>query len=231
MTGMLELFSLCTAFRIITGFCKVTNASLITQARNECVNLFLQSDFTHLFFIDADMGFSGKEAGTLIHFMLSDTEKKYDILSAAYPKKEIHWEHIKLAVEEGLLLEDDRNLSKYAGKFSIDTEDINFSKQIPVETNTANTGFMLIPRKTLEKFVQAYPERQICTQNKELWHSFFDCIIDENTKQFLSEDVMFCQYIRKMGGRIWTIPDLELSHQGLYTYQGHFMKDLEIYPM
>ena len=34
------------------------NESLITRARNYCVDEFMRSDYTHLMFIDSDIGFN-----------------------------------------------------------------------------------------------------------------------------------------------------------------------------
>ena len=53
--------------------------SLVTRARNDCVAYFLSNElFTHLFWIDADIGFSPEAAFRLL---LSDR----DIAAGAYP--------------------------------------------------------------------------------------------------------------------------------------------------
>ena len=69
------------------------NESLVTRARNTLVSQFLDADdsnpdlFTHLMFIDSDIGFNG-DAVTRV--LLSD----YDIACGVYPRKAIEWEKI-----------------------------------------------------------------------------------------------------------------------------------------
>jgi hypothetical protein len=51
-------------------------------------------------------------------------------------------------------------------------------------------------------------------------HAFFDTVIDPETKRYLSEDYMFCQYVRKMGGKIFLCPWMQLQHVGSYIFGG-----------
>lgn len=38
--------------------------------------------------------------------------------------------------------------------------------------------------------------------------------------RYLSEDYMFCQWVRNAGGKIWLAPWMKLQHTGTYTYGG-----------
>lgn len=40
------------------------------------------------------------------------------------------------------------------------------------------------------------------------------------SKRYLSEDYMFCQYLKKAGGKIWLIPWVKLQHTGTYVFGG-----------
>jgi hypothetical protein len=40
------------------------------------------------------------------------------------------------------------------------------------------------------------------------------------SKRYLSEDYMFCQYVRKAGGHIWMLPWVRLKHAGTYIFGG-----------
>jgi hypothetical protein len=42
----------------------------------------------------------------------------------------------------------------------------------------------------------------------------------ESSKRYLSEDYMFCQYLRKAGGHIWMLPWVKLKHTGTYIFGG-----------
>jgi hypothetical protein len=62
------------------------NESLITRARNTLVTQFLDADkkdpdrFTHLMFIDSDIGFGGEAIMRLL-------ESDYDVACGIYPRK------------------------------------------------------------------------------------------------------------------------------------------------
>ena len=59
--------------------------SLITRARNDCVAKFLANpQWTHLFWIDSDIGFSIEAA---LRLLLSD----HDIAAGVYPLKRENW--------------------------------------------------------------------------------------------------------------------------------------------
>ena len=51
---MLELQKECMKRDILVTF-QLMKSSLVTQGRNLCVSAFLQTDYTHLLFVDSDM--------------------------------------------------------------------------------------------------------------------------------------------------------------------------------
>ena len=69
------------------------NESLITRARNTLVSQFLDLDdkdpnaFTHMMFIDADIGFNGDAVTKVL-------QSGYDIACGVYPRKSIDWESL-----------------------------------------------------------------------------------------------------------------------------------------
>ena len=50
--------------------------------------------------------------------------------------------------------------------------------------------------------------------------AFFDCVIDPESKRYLSEDYMFSQYARKIGLKIWMCPWMKSKHIGSYVFSG-----------
>ena len=50
--------------------------------------------------------------------------------------------------------------------------------------------------------------------------AYFDCIIDPESKRYLSEDYMFCQWARKAGIKVWMCPWMRLTHMGSYMFGG-----------
>jgi len=204
------------------------NESLITRARNYCVDEFLRSDYTHLLFIDSDIGYDFRDALTLLQ--LCDSDNGYDIITGPYPKKTIAWEKIVQAVKMGLVDDNPFELEKYVGDYVFNPVEGQSSFKIaePVEIKEGGTGFMMIDRKALEKYRDVYSEfmykpdhtrtKNFDGENEIM--AFFDCVIDPESKRYLSEDYMFSQYARKAGLHIWMCPWMQLRHTGTYTFNG-----------
>jgi hypothetical protein len=252
------------------------NESLITRARNYCSDEFLRSDCTHMLFIDSDIGFDPNDVIAMLALMSDDTE--YDIMAGPYPKKCITWEKVKGAVDKGFADKDSRRLEDFVGDFVFnpvvpDAKNKKGGYQIrldePAEVLEAGTGFMMMRRKTFEKFLEAYPHlsykpdhvRTEQFDGSRYIHAFFDTVIDRGpgtegemynlvkeivqddsikmdpdavqkkasdllkkmdagTDRYLSEDYMFCQYVRQAGMKVWMCPWMHLTHTGSYVFQG-----------
>ena len=205
------------------------NESLITRARNYCVDEFLRSDATHLMFIDADIGFHPQDIFVMLQLMTQDPDN-IDIITGPYPKKSISWEKIKIAVEKGYADESPFALENFVGDYVFNpvSGTKSFRVDHPVEVQEAGTGFMLIPRATFEKYEKEYPEyhykpdhiRTDAFDGSREIMAYFDCIIDPDSKRYLSEDYMFCQNVRKAGMKVWMCPWMELKHMGTYVFGG-----------
>lgn len=230
--SMCDLTALCTKYGIQITFFALFNESLITRARAYCTDEFMRSGYTHMMFIDSDIGFDPNDVIALLA-MASD-ESEYDVIGGPYPKKCISWEKIKLAVDKGAADQNPNALENYVGDFVFNPvinektlkEGIPLAE--PAEVMELGTGFMMIKRSTIEKFIAAYPEKMyrpdhVRTENFDGSREIcmvFDCMIDPETKRYLSEDYMFCQYVRKMGGKVWLAPWMSLKHVGSYIFGG-----------
>src|SRR6185369_3256240 len=102
-----------------------TNESLITRARNEMTRSFLESDHTHMFWVDADIDYTVDDIGKI-------WDMQADIGVGVYPmkKRDQQW---YAAWKDGGLVKD---LDQYKG---------------PVEVDYAGTGFMCIKRHVIER--------------------------------------------------------------------------------
>jgi hypothetical protein len=221
-----DLTMVCTKHGIPIRHYYLFNESLITRARNYCVDEFLRSDYTHLLFIDSDIGFDFRDALTLLHLTGEDG---YDIVTGPYPKKTIAWEKIKQAVEKGMADKSPFELENFVGDYVFNpVESKSFKISEPVEIKEGGTGFMMITREALEKYAEAYPELRYKPDHVRTEHfdgtkeitAFFDTVIDPESKRYLSEDYMFSQYARKIGLHIWMCPWMKLQHTGSYTFGG-----------
>lgn len=151
-----DLATTATKYQIDLKYFYLFNESLITRARNYCVDEFLRSDYTHLMFIDSDICFDPNYVLTLA--ALCDDTKP--IVGGIYPKKCIAWEKVRNAVDKGLGDDNPMLLEKFTGDFVFNpvggTSTISLSE--PVEALEIGTGFMMVQREVFEKFAKAYPK-------------------------------------------------------------------------
>ena len=226
--AMIEFQKVCSEYEIQSEFFFLFNESLITRARNYCVDEFMRSDYTHLMFVDADIGFNPHDILALAAIADPDTDK--DIVCGAYPKKVISWEKIKQAVDKGFADENPQKLENYVGDYVFNPADGSSEIPLnePVEVLEGGTGFMMIQRKAFEKYEAAYPEFKYLPDHvrsnnfdgtREIM-AYFDCVIEPKSKRYLSEDYMFCQWSRNAGIKVWMCPWMRLNHTGSYQFGG-----------
>ena len=180
-------------------------------------------------FIDADIGFDPRDALALLALQISDPEK-YDVVCGPYPKKTIAWEKVAAAAQAGVGVENPFDLEKFTSDFVFNP--VGGIKQFklaePVEVAEGGTGFMLITRGALEKYRDAYPElayRPDHVRTEQFdgtrdIHAFFDCVIDPESRRYLSEDYFFCKMARKAGISVWMCPWMKINHVGSYIFKG-----------
>ena len=181
----------------------MVNESLIPRGRNSLVAKFLQFGTdavppltsTHLMFVDADIGFEPEE---IIKLLLADK----DIVGGLYPKKSLPISYvvnrIPNAAREGNL----------------------------VQVANLGTGFMLIKRQVIESLIATHPQWHyqdsigLAEKYSPFKYALFDCEIDPITREFLSEDYLFCKRWREQGGEIWADLSIVLGHSGHYVFRG-----------
>lgn len=223
-----DLAMLATKYGIDINFFYLFNESLITRARNYCVDEFMRSEYTHLMFIDSDIGFNPMDVLALAAIAAPDSDKH--VVCGPYPKKTIAWEKIKKAVDRGMADENPNNLQNYVGDFVLNpARDHSVIKlDEPCEVMEGGTGFMMIRKDTLEKYAEAYPELKYLPDHVRSKHfdgtreitAYFDTVIEPETRRYLSEDYMFCQWARKAGLKVWMCPWMRISHFGTYVFGG-----------
>lgn len=220
----------------------IENESLVTRARNNMVTMFLsdKEHFTHFMFIDADIQFNPDDILTML-------ATDMDVLAGTYPKKCIQWNQVQEAVYQGI---PPHHLAEFGGDHVI-----NFVPQEggmlrvdltkPVEVMDAGTGFMMIRRDVFEKMNAEYPQYKYTPDytlgipDFDSWAkengviALFDTLIVpsphvEGAQRYLSEDYAFCWLWRKMGGKIFVAPWINLVHHGSYHYRGNIKAVLQM---
>ena len=230
MKACLDLQGLCLQYGIQIKFSFLFNESLITRARNYLVDEYLhRSGCTHMLFIDSDIHFNPQD---VIALLAMDK----DVSGGPYPKKAIKWKAVKTAVTKNPDI-DPGLLEKVTGDYVFNPVKgtAQFSVTEPLEVLEIGTGFMMIKRHVFEKMTESYPTirykpdhvGQANFDGSRYIHAFFDTVIDTKdsitgggSDRYLSEDYMFCQMWRKIGGEIYLCPWMKTSHIGTYHFQG-----------
>ena len=172
------------------------NESLITRARNTSVAKFLKSEYQAIMFIDADIEFRAEDVAKLWNM-----GKEFCV--GAYPMKK----------------DGDPPVSAWVGGNLVELSKLDG----PTKVDYAGSGFMLIRRQVFEEMMAAYPDIHHSEGFRAgIKESLIDCWAFFNTEVvdgvFLSEDYLFCERWRKLGGEIWLDPSINLKHWGVRAF-------------
>ena len=106
----------------------------------------------------------------------------------------------------------------------------------PLEVLEIGTGYMMVKRQVFDKMKDAYPMihykpdhvGQAHFDGSRYIHAYFDTVIDSKdsitgggSDRYLSEDYMFCQMWRKIGGKVFLCPWVRTQHIGTYAFTGN----------
>lgn len=200
--------------------------SLITRSRNTLVAKFLdQPEATHLLFVDADITFQPVQVLRMAAF-------GQDIVAGMYPLKVRDWSMEALGrVKSGESL--DTAPLRYVG---LPCEGAARETAPGFVTGEyAGTGFMMIRRSALERMIAAYPQLKFTAAHDRPvlnpspnQYALFDCMIDPETRHYLSEDYTFCRRWRDLGGEIWADFEARLTHVGHAAYTGSLIEAMQV---
>ena len=185
----------------------MVNESLISRARNTLTAKFLDMpDATHLFFVDADIGWEPWHLLVLLN-------RDVDVIGGLYPMKSLP---IKWCV------------NGFEG-----AEEGPDGLQ---EVTKTGTGFLLIKKDVFAKLnshpnVKSFKnDIGLPVELDPHMKTYFDTAVREN--RYYSEDWTFCENWRDIGGQVFVDKRVLLRHVGTYTfdYATHeqLYKDLKV---
>jgi hypothetical protein len=171
----------------------MVNESLISRARNTLTAKFLdQAESTHLFFVDADIGWEPWHLLVLLN-------RDKDVIGGLYPMKTmpIKW------VVNGF-------------------EGAEEGPDGLQEVSKAGTGFLLMKKHVFEKLnvhpaVKQYKnDIGLDPKYDKYLKTYFDTAVRQN--RYYSEDWTFCENWRDLGGKVYVDKRVLLRHSGAYVF-------------
>lgn len=179
--------------------------SLVSRARNASVAHFLNSDCTHLMFIDADIEFDPE---SVLRLLMHDQP----VISGVYAKKYYVMERISSGQEVV-----DFPIS---GDIALNEKGLLSSTYLP-------TGFLMIKRVVFDQLIINYPHLKYNNDingygNLDTFYDFFPVSIRNGILE--SEDWGFCSLWRSVGGSVFIDPEIKLGHIGWNSFSGNPLK-------
>ncbi|MDC0319989.1 hypothetical protein OAL34_02495 [Synechococcus sp. AH-551-G03] len=171
----------------------LVNESLIPRGRNALVARAMHNPrATHLMFLDADIGFDPE-------YILMLLKEDVDVIGGGYPKKSLPIDYVINPINDGE------------------------SDDAKAEVERIGTGFLLMKREVFSRMAEGMPELKYTDDcgldpsiNEHLY-AFFECGLF-GEKVFMSEDWLFCNRWRTLGGRIFISKRFALTHVGTYAF-------------
>jgi len=178
---------------------------LIHQARNYLTSVFLDSDFTHLLFIDSDVEF---EPEAILRMLVA----RKDVICSPYRVKSM-----------------DVNQKIYTVELK---KDARMEASDLIEITAGPTGIMLIHRDVFKKIIEKFPELKIKNSvfpkpgpDHQYYYNFFDFTFEDGYSA--GEDVSFCKLVQKTGFKLYANTASFTKHHGSYAWGGRFKDALE----
>ena len=225
-------------FPLIVQFCR--NESLITRARNNLISKAMKdNNMTHVMFIDSDISW---EPISILKLILSEKP----LIGGVYPLKYYffdklyqnnmnnmnEWLHRRDNIEYLKQVSNEDmircNLLNYNVIYN-DTS-MNIINDL-AEVKYIATGFMMIRRETIEKMIDAFPDTKYTNDPYMIGfegdaYALFDTGIVNRV--YCSEDWMFCNRWKQIGGSIFIDVSISLTHTGTEEYKGCYIGSMNI---
>lgn len=184
--------SLCRDVQVPFQFGMVIGSAVVQWARDEVIDLFLQSDATRLFWIDSDMVWKPDQFMRLLAL-----SQYHDVICAAYPaKKEQPTFYVNWDADSGL----------EQGEHGL------------LEINGIGLGFTVMSRKVIEELAANAVRVVDDVSKRDMAAVFRIGTTPDGRRQ--GEDMAFFSDIRALGYKVWLDPSVDLGHIGMKEYRG-----------
>jgi hypothetical protein len=221
----LEFQKECFVRKIAVMF-QVMKSSLVTQGRQLCVSGFMESNCTHLLFIDSDISFNFKMIERMINY-------DKDICLVPYPIKGLDFDKIKKRIKDGCDI-DPRVLGNQYTMSVPDPSNVKVENGF-IEVERGPAGCMLIKRSVIDALIKEYPEFTINQHTlidgklvtRKHMYNFFDTYWNKDDKTYTGEDFYFCKLCKHAGIKMYALVDEYISHHGEFSYTGRLLDEFK----
>ena len=228
LQSVIKLQSLCQQHKI-DFYLQTMKSSLVTQGRNLCVADFMNTDCTHLLFIDSDILFNPLSIMKML-------EKNVELLSIPYPMKIIQWDKL-FAKHKDIPTMSELEASTGGNMFPVrikdEENDIEVVNEM-IELSFTPTGCLMMKRSVIDKMIQHYGHMKINQETvvagekklKPNLYNFFDTYYDEEKKRYYGEDFAFSRLWSKIGGKCYALVTEYITHIGDYQFTGRLIDEM-----
>jgi hypothetical protein len=215
---------------------RLLSLSILPLARNLFASLVLEDrSYTHLLFVDSDMGFSPSLIAKMIAF-------QKPVVGVIAPRRRFDYKtYFELgrtldnAVTSKLLGAEYIGANSVVGSPGSDGEKSVEVKDGFVQVTGVGTGIMLIERSVFERIRERYPDQWVANPGKQgegagLKGGLLHCFDPERGEDGLypGEDVAFCRrWVEGCGGEIWANVDEFIVHIGHENFVGQYLFKLQ----
>ncbi len=181
------------------AFWEVSGDAYVWRARNNLAHRLLDSDFTHMMFIDSDMGWNMEAFQRVV-------SADVDIVGAAYPVKN-NWENFGIRI-----------LSDAEGYPLMDP------KWGTIKASDIPTGFMKINRTVFDRIRAMEPDNWYWAPDGNggaaKIHNYFGHLLEDHI--IYGEDISFCKRAVRAGCELHVETRADMLHCGIQAWTGNY---------
>lgn len=182
--------------------------SMLVRARDVLVSSFWFSDCTDMLFVDSDIAWDPGVFTKIMSHVADKDGNPVELVGGAYTGRGDPPNYILRTHQRSIEVQYPSGLAEISG---------------------IGTGFMRITRSAVARFIAANPNAwytdHTAPKLEKIYH-FFDFVFREADHLLYSEDYMFCERFRELGGQVFVDVDLTLHHSGHKSWTGNFGKFL-----
>lgn len=207
-------------------------SSFLPFSRNGLASVVLeQRAYTHLLFVDSDMGFQPE---AVLKLLKADK----DVIGCLYPKRTIDYARFHRVAQEVENVDQARSIaldyaaSEQLQKRAIDTlagkRLVHVMEHGLIRTLRLGMGLTLIKREVFERMAEKLPDIVVDTKKAVHYAAMglrgrvIQCFASVSVNNIsMSEDLSFCRrWTEDCGGEIWACVDQRISHFGGAEFTG-----------